>query len=355
MMQLEAAGLSGASFSSFKFQAPMMRLDTGGLLAAHHNGSNETYTVRAESKLKIFELEQTERVLRELEVMRSAGLHGHIPMLPAMLCTFASPVALFALFKTRVACELPHFLEMTGGKIQPEAARFVAACVICALERLHCRMGVVYRNLSPDALAVDETGCVCLMDYKQAKVLSGNRTFTLCGVADYLAPEQVTCSGHGFPVDFWALGVFLWEITAGEGPWGNDPNEMNIYKRITDHVRGAMGERLRAERARGFLPPDGFVPTLVDLIDQLLVPEPLARLGAAATQGLEELKGHTWLASVRWTQLAEGLVPSPLISSASTFVRERREAHAHRSSDAVLGEVVGTVEYGGETAWFAQY
>ena len=355
MMQLEAAGLSGASFSSFKFQAAMTRLDTGGLLAAHHMATDETYTVRAESKLKIAELEQTERVSRELELMRAAGLHGHMPMLPAMLCTFASPLALFALFKTRVACELSHFMELMGGKIPPEAARYVGACAIAALEQLHSRMGVVYRNLSPDALVVDENGCVCLMDFRQAKTLSGNKTFTLCGVADYLAPEQVTCSGHGLSVDFWGLGVLLWEITAGEGPWGNDPNEMNIYKRITDHVSGNLAAWLHRERERGFLPPDGFVPTLVDLIDRLLAPDPLARLGAGTGQGqsFEELKAHAWLGSVRWGQMVEGLVPSPLVSSASTHVREQFEAQAHRSSDAVLREAVGTAEYSGCTAWFA--
>ena len=355
MMQLEAAGLSGASFASFRFQAPMVRTDTGGLLAAHHIGTNELYTVRAESKVRIAEVEQTDRVKRELDVMRATALHGHMQMLPAMLCTFASPLALFSLFKTRVAGELSHFMEVMGGKIPPECARYIAACVIAALERLHSQLGVVYRSLSPDTLAVDEHGCVCLMDFRQAKVLAGNKTFTLCGVADYLSPEQVTCSGHGLPVDLWGLGILLWEITAGELPWGKDPNELNIYKRITNHQQGAMGKRILEERNRGFLPPDGFVPTLVDLIDLLLVPEPHTRLGAASSGGFEELKSHAWLASIRWAPLVDGSTPSPLISSASTQVREQLEANAHRSSDAVLGDVAGTTEYAGDTGWFEQY
>ena len=360
MMQLEAAGLSGASFSSFKFQAPMMRLDTGGLLAVHHLVSNETYTVRAESKLKLYELDQVDRVARELELMRTNSLGGHLPMLPALLCTFASPIALFALFKTRVACELSYFMELVGGRLSRETARFISACVVAALERLHCRMGAVYRNLSPDALAVDEKGYVCLMDFRQAKTLSGNKTYTLCGVADYLAPEQVTCSGHGFPVDLWSLGILLWEVSAGVGPWGNDPNEMNIYKHITDHEKGALSCRLQDERDRGFLPPDAFAPTLVDLIDRLLAPDPLSRLGAAANEGaaahgFEELKCHTWFASIRWTQLVEGDAQSPLISSATTHMREQLEAHAHCSSDAVHGELVGTTEYSGDGSWFATY
>ena len=355
-MQLEAAGLSGASFASFQFRAPVMRLDTGGLLASHHIGTSETYTVRAESKVKLHEMDQTERVQRELEIMRATGLNGHLPMLPAMLCTFASPLALFSLFKTRISCELTHFMELMGGTLPTAAARYVAACVIAALERLHSHMGTVYRNLSPDALAVDEYGCVCLMDFRLAKSLSGRNTFTLCGVADYLAPEQVTCSGHGLAVDFWGLGILLWEICAGEGPWGSDNNEMNIYKRITDHEAGAIRTRLQEERNRGFLPPDGFVPTLIHLLDHLLVPDPTMRLGASeGAHGFKDLKGHAWLARINWSQLADGLVPSPLITSATTHMREQIELNANWSSDAVLGEVIGTKEYTGDGCWFAHY
>ena len=339
----------------------MIRFETGGFCLITHLGSGEAYTLRSESKVKLFETEQSERVSRELEVMRLTAVHGHLPMLPAMLCTFASPVALFSLFKTRIACELSCLIEQMCYKLSPDALRYISACVVLALERLHCGMGVVARSLSPDALAVDENGCVCLIDFRLAKPLPGGmRTFTLCGVADYLSPEQVTCSGHGLTVDFWGLGVLLWEVAAGEGPWGNDPNEMNIYRRITDHTSGALSEKLQGGRDNGFLPPDVFVPTLVDLIDRLLVPEPLGRLGATADEsearsGFEKLKHHSWFASIRWEQLIEGLMPSPLLSSASTHVREQLEAHAHRTDDALLSEVAGTTEFSGEASWFAQY
>ena len=361
-MRLEAAGLSGVSVSSFAFEAPMVRTETGGYLAAIHLTSSEAYTLRAESKLKLFETEQAERICRELECMRLTGVHGQLPMLPAMLCTFATPIALFSVFKTRIACELSYLIEQMCFRLSVDAVRYVSACVVLALERLHCGMGVVSRSLSPDSLTVDENGCVCVVDFRHAKLLAGNeqRTFTLCGVADYLSPEQVNCSGHGRPVDFWGLGVLLWEIAAGEGPWGNDPNEVNIYRRITDHTSGALQSKLQAQRERGFVPPDVFVPTLVDLIDHLVVPDPLARLGATADEasapsGFESLKAHKWFTNTRWEQLVEGLAPSPLLSSAATHVREQLEAHSHRPDDAVLSEVTGTTEFSGEGSWFAQY
>lgn len=358
-MRLEAAGLCGVSFSSFRFEAPMIRIETGGVLLVRHLISGESYTIRAESKHKLHIMEQTERISRELEVLHLTGVHAHLPVLPGVLCTFASPLALFALFKTRVACELSCLT--TGAPLPPNSCRYVSACVVAALERLHCHMNTVYRNMSPGALSLDEHGCVCLMDFRNAKVLScSGKTFTLCGVADYLSPEQVTCAGHSFSVDFWAMGVLLWELASGIGPWGNEPNEVNIYRRITEHNRGGLSTQLETDRERGFIPSDCLVPSLIDLIDRLLVPEPLERLGAAqseggALQGFQQLRSHPWFSNVRWDSLAEGNEPSPFLTSAATRVREQLQSHAEWSNDGISGEVMDATEYGGDGSWFAQY
>ena len=256
----------------------------------------------------------------------------------------------------RLAC-----LDSVQAPLNVDGVRYVAGCVICALERLHCRLGCVYRNLSTDAISVDENGCICLMDYRFAKRLVGySKTFTLCGVADYLSPEQVTCSGHGLSADLWALGVLLWEVTAGEGPWGNEPNEVNIYRHITDHSKGTLAKRLSDQRDRGFVPPDYFVPTLVDLIDSLLVPEPLDRLGASAdeqtvVQGFEALKAHPLFFRTKWDALIDGGTLSPLLTSPATHVREQVERFALASNDAVLSELMGTTEFDGDGSWFSQY
>ena len=162
------------------------------------------------------------------------------------------------------------------------------------------------------------------------------------------------------PADLWALGILLWDISAGEGPWGSDPNEVNVYRRITDHATGALHARLASEREQGFVPPQAFVPSLIDLIENLLVPEPQGRLGSAldessAVLSFKKLKSHAWFASVQWEQLVEGLIPSPLLTSAATHVREQLELHTKRSSDCILGDLVDAREYSGDCTWFAQY
>ena len=344
-MQLEAAGLTGATHSSFRIEAPIVRLDSGGLLAVQHLGTSRTYTVRAEAKVKLLDLEQTDRVARELAIMRRIGAVGHLPMLPACLCTFASPVALFALFKARIACELSFFLE--SGPLAPDAVRFLAACVVIALEKLHVELGAVYRNLTPDALTVDENGCVCLMDFRLAKALaSSDRTYTLCGAADYLSPEQVTCSGHGCSTDLWSLGVLLWEASAGEGPWGpvDADNEMLIYKKVTAHAAGNLRH------------PKEFEPALSSLLDEMIVPDPDARLGAGKG-GFERLREHAYFQDAQWTMLAEGAMESPLCKAAAMHMRSQLGSRSKKDpgNDTALQELVGTTEYAGDTSWFKDY
>ena len=92
-------------------------------------------------------------------------------------------------------------------------ARFYAACVSSALFHLHDR-AICYRDLKPENLLLDRLGYVKLCDFGFAKVLSA-RTYSLCGTPDYLAPEIIARTGHGLPVDWWALGVLTFEMLTG--------------------------------------------------------------------------------------------------------------------------------------------
>jgi len=303
-----------------------------------HLINKKGYTARVESKAKLLELDQTERVHRELELLKAMGIGMHLPMLPGLLCTFASPIGLFALFKTHIACELSVFME--NGGLALEQRTFAAACVVSALGKLHGDVGAIIRNLSPDALTVDSNGIVCLMDFRLSKLMGGEaKTFTLCGAADYLAPEQVTCSGHSFAADIWALGILLWEMTAGEGPWGNDPNEMNVYKRITDHSE----ETIEC--------PASFEPELRSLVKMLLSKDPASRLAG----GFDALQKHAWFKGISWSKLAEGSVASPFSTAAATQIETQLKAGHQRPNDHALTELVGTTEFSGEGGWFADY
>ena len=99
-------------------------------------------------------------------------------------------------------------------------------------EYLHSH-NVIYRDLKPENLLIDAEGYLKLTDFGFAKVVE-NRTYTLCGTPEYIAPEIILNKGHGKGVDWWTVGILLYEMLAGIDPF-NDADPMMIYQNI---IRG---------------------------------------------------------------------------------------------------------------------
>lgn len=131
-------------------------------------------------------------------------------------------------------------------------AKFYGAEIVLILEFLHEQEGVAYRDLKPENLLLDAHGHIKLVDFGFAKRV-GNRefilfsqlnyknslsdnskfylgeTYTLCGTPEYLAPEVIQSKGHGTAVDWWALGILMYEFLTGYPPFWH-ANPMEIYK-----------------------------------------------------------------------------------------------------------------------------
>ena len=93
-------------------------------------------------------------------------------------------------------------------------SRFYSAQVVSMFEYLHSK-NIVYRDLKPENILLKEDGYLKLTDFGFAKYVEG-RTYTLCGTPEYLAPEILLNKGHGKPVDWWCLGILLYEMLAGK-------------------------------------------------------------------------------------------------------------------------------------------
>jgi cGMP-dependent protein kinase 1 len=165
---------------------------------------------------------------------------------------------------------------------------YIAASIINALDYLH-RIGIVYRSIQPESIHVDNQGRIVLIDFEICKIAGvGKKSYTVCGVPDYLAPEQISQQGHNEAVDFWSLGVLLYELACHENPFScGEANEVQIFSKIT-----SLGHES--------LPVNPALPApLMDLIKRLVVPTPAARLGMGA-ENMASLKTHDFFSSVRF-------------------------------------------------------
>lgn len=185
----------------------------------------------------------------------------------------------------------------TVNKLGESSSKFYIGQVILAFAHIHSK-GYVYRDLKPENILFDNEGYIKITDFGFAKIVSG-RTYTMCGTPDYLAPEIIEGKGHDFGVDWWAVGVLIYEMLSGYSPFYHD-NQMTQFKLIS---RG----RYRV--------PSHFSPTAVELIDGFLC-KSTVRLGAVQG-GVSKIKQHAWFEGMDWDKLLKKEYPAPMVPKVS--------------------------------------
>ncbi|XP_075770619.1 LOW QUALITY PROTEIN: cGMP-dependent protein kinase 1-like [Pelodiscus sinensis] len=176
-------------------------------------------------------------------------------------------------------------------------AVFCAACVVEALDYLHGN-GVVYRDLKPENLMLDTQGYVKLVDFGFAKELArGEKTYSFCGTPEYLAPEILRHEGHDFAVDFWMLGVLVFEMLAGRPPFHGAEPQL-IYSKI---LGGALCF------------PAPLSEAACALVSKLCRRRPGQRLGNTSS-GIRGIRKHRWFGSVQWKRLALRQIQAPTLA-----------------------------------------
>ena len=100
-----------------------------------------------------------------------------------------------------------------SGRLDTYATKFYAKEIVMMIEYMH-GLGVVHRDLKPENLLLDQRGHLKLTDFGFAKVVH-DCTFTMCGTPEYIAPEIIQGKGHGRGVDWWCLGILIFEMLVG--------------------------------------------------------------------------------------------------------------------------------------------
>lgn len=180
------------------------------------------------------------------------------------------------------------------GKFGSYQSAFYAAQIVLMFEHLHS-FNVVYRDLKPENLLIDETGNLRLTDFGFAKVIK-KRTYTVCGTPGYIAPEILTNKGHGKAADWWTFGILLYELLAGCDPfYDNDP--MKMYQ-------NTLNLKYRF--------PMRFDKKAKSLIKHILVIDLSKRFGNLKN-GCVDIKIHRFFDMINWEDMQENKVKAPYI------------------------------------------
>ncbi|KAG1460124.1 hypothetical protein G6F56_006019 [Rhizopus delemar] len=177
-------------------------------------------------------------------------------------------------------------------KLKEEIAVFYAAQVLLALCHLH-EQNIIYRDLKPENILLDAEGNIKLTDFGFAKSVP-DITWTLCGTPDYLAPEIIQSKGYGKAVDYWALGVLIYEMLSGVAPF-YDENQFRLYEKII--------------ACKPIYPPH-FSPEATDLLQHLLTPDLSNRYGNLKA-GSKDVINHPWFKTIDFDKLAKRQVRAP--------------------------------------------
>lgn len=192
----------------------------------------------------------------------------------------------------------------SAGGFEMSAVKFYSSNVILAFKYLHDR-GIGYRDLKPENLLIDHKGYVKVIDFGFAKKFpymkndqKHDKTYTLCGTPEYLAPEIVMSKGYDKSVDYWALGCLVYELYLARTPFQADYTT-KIFQNIVASEKNLV------------FPPK-MDPLLVALVKKLLSQNPAFRLGNLSG-GVEDIIRDPFFASVDWAATMAGDVKAPYV------------------------------------------
>lgn len=251
--------------------------------------TKRSYALKAIKKTQIEELGQSSHIVTEKRVMELMNNR----FLVNLRRTYKDEWRVYFLVDVCLGGELFTILRRKRS-FNEEQTQFYVGCVVEAFDYMHSQ-DIIYRDLKPENLVMDSNGYIKVTDFGFAKVVP-KKTYTLCGTPDYLAPEIVTGQGHGKAVDWWCVGVLIYELLSSFPPFFDD-EPMGTYRKI---IQGK------------FKFPKYFTAEARDVIARLLRTKPTKRL-AVMKGGADNIRNHMWYKGFEWEALREGQLQAPYI------------------------------------------
>ncbi|XP_061549124.1 microtubule-associated serine/threonine-protein kinase 3 isoform X3 [Phycodurus eques] len=303
----------------------------GAVFLVRHRETRQRFAMKKINRQNLILRNQIQQVFVERDILTFA----ENPFVVSMFCSFETRRHLCMVMEYVEGGDCANLLKNIG-PLPVDMARMYFAETVLALEYLH-NYGIVHRDLKPDNLLITSMGHIKLTDFGLSKIGLMNMTTNLyeghiekdtrefidkqvCGTPEYIAPEVILRQGYGKPVDWWAMGIILYEFLVGCVPFFGDTPEQLFGQVVNDDIIWPEGEDA--------LPADA-----QDLITRLLRQSPLERLG---TGGTTEVKVHMFFLGLDWNgllrQKAE-FIPQLETDEDTSYFDSRSERYAHLGSD----------------------
>ncbi|KAI4877419.1 hypothetical protein NFI96_011717, partial [Prochilodus magdalenae] len=266
----------------------------GKVLLAEYKRTGKLYAIKALKKGDVVTRDEVDSLMCEKRIFETINASSHPFLVNLHGCFQTCDHVCFVMEYSPGGDLMTHIHTSIFTERQ---TRFYAACVLLGLEFLH-QNKIVYRDLKLDNLLMDADGFVRIADFGLCKegMGHGDRTSTFCGTPEFLAPEVLTDSTYTRAVDWWGLGVLIYEMLVGESPFPGDDEEEVFDSIVNDEVRYPR-----------FLSPES-----VSIIQKLLQKKPEKRLGAGE-QDANEVKRHRFFQGVDWEALLAKRVKPPFL------------------------------------------